>query len=649
VELLMIDFSSSSYFQFVLSIDELPWARAWLNPADSRRCDALIVFVARADDIRPALGFRFLESKGRRDVEPLPMRPEAGLAASAMRQVQETMRAFESARYSGESSLVDDLRFAVLMQQVYSIVLRQLYPIRYEDTDKQFALDLLSRFSSRQHEGLNVSVDGLVVITQTDADVPGELVCLDDDGSMYGRKWPIYALRIGSSAVSRLFSGSGAERPTQHQLHRSLSVAPVAPVVEIPAEPPRTDIAGSTDTETALPALAAAGSPDALYGASSVEKSGAQKTHGPIARPALSDSVEAEVARQVSDLLAACRSRGFRVTDSDGEPWRVGPSLISAPFSLEFGESLRPIENALTDLAREVGVSTLEVRNHPRLAGHLEFLIARASRDFPKIPTESAPLFDGLSQSYLGLHLGQEIDGSPFVSFVSSWPHMLVGGTSGSGKTTFLRSILVQLAHLSQQQLQTIVIDGKGEVDFIGLLPNSLFPPEFPEVVLGQDEVMNVLDWIVEYEVPRRKSQIVELARQSSSPVSRTGARGRYTAFLSGTEPLLFPPLIVVIDEFAEIALSQRKSGFEERVRSIAQAGRSQLVHLILATQRPDARIVEGAIKSNLDTRVALRLPTSHDSMTILGGGGAEKLLGHGDLIFQNSSTPPKRLQGYSA
>jgi S-DNA-T family DNA segregation ATPase FtsK/SpoIIIE len=226
---------------------------------------------------------------------------------------------------------------------------------------------------------------------------------------------------------------------------------------------------------------------------------------------------------------------------------------------------------------------------------------------------------------------------------------MLVGGTSGSGKTTFLRSILVQLAHLSQQQLQTIIIDGKGEVDFIGLLPNSLFPPEFPEVVLGQDEVMNVLDWIVEYEVPRRKSQIVEMARQSSSPVSRTGARGRYTAFLSGTEPLLFPPLIVVIDEFAEIALSQRKSGFEERVRSIAQAGRSQLVHLILATQRPDARIVEGAIKSNLDTRVALRLPTSHDSMTILGGGGAEKLLGHGDLIFQNSSTPPKRLQGYSA
>src|SRR5690606_31499068 len=112
-----------------------------------------------------------------------------------------------------------------------------------------------------------------------------------------------------------------------------------------------------------------------------------------------------------------------------------------------------------------------------------------------------------------------------------------------------------------------------------------------------------------------------------------------------------FPPLFIVIDEFAEIMLAggTAASQFESRVQQITQVGRSVMVHLLLATQRPDATVVRGAVKANLDARVALRLPTHHDSMTALGGGGAERLLGKGDFIFRSSSHPTERLQGYAA
>lgn len=646
----MHNYDSSDYFQFIISIDELPWARAWLQPADARRCDALVVFAAKRLGLEPAIGFRFLESKGRRQVETIPLDAESGLAASASVQVRETMRSFESAFFDGESTLVDDMRFGVLMQQIFAVALNQLYPIRTDDLDKSVAIELLSRYSSRQHQDLSIHVDGLVAIVQTDADVPHEIRCLDDDGSRFGRSWPIFAVRVGSSTVSRLLTG--APPTTRPILAADDKPGYAGASMNLSAEAETGVAAQSGDVSASAPydTRGVNGEPKTLSPRQLPENTSSKNSAlGANAITSEGTPATEDLLDQVSDLLAACRSRGFRVSESEGESLRVGPSLISTAFALEFGESLRPIENSLTDLAREVGVATLEVRNHPNLPGHVEFLIPRQQRHFPELPSERAPLIAHESQQYLGLHLGQRIDGSPFISFVSSWPHMLVGGTSGSGKTTFLRSVLHQFGHLTGEQIQVIIIDGKGEVDFIGLLPDELFTSEFPDVVLGQEEVMAVLDWVVQVEVPRRKSLIIDLAQRDPSSVSRTGARGHYVNALSQGSPPPFAPLVLVIDEFAEIALSQQKSGFEERVRSIAQAGRSQLVHLVLATQRPDARIVEGAIKSNLDTRVALRLPTSHDSMTILGGGGAEKLLGHGDLIFQNSSTPPLRLQGYSA
>ena len=160
--------------------------------------------------------------------------------------------------------------------------------------------------------------------------------------------------------------------------------------------------------------------------------------------------------------------------------------------------------------------------------------------------------------------------------------------------------------------------------------------------------MLDVLDWVVEEEIPSRRNTMVERAKSNPGQRPRL-ARELFaeTARDMNIDP--FPPLVIVVDEFAEIMLSSKKLAqrFEQRVQQVAQTGRSTLIHLVLATQRPDTSVVSGAIKANVPARVALKLPTHHDPMTVLGHKGAERLLGRGDLIYQASDQPAVRLQGY--
>src|SRR5262249_6858128 len=153
----------------------------------------------------------------------------------------------------------------------------------------------------------------------------------------------------------------------------------------------------------------------------------------------------------------------------------LASAVVSVPMALKAGASIRPIEGALDDLAREVGVERVSVENDPDRPFHVRFLIARRARTFPPLPGTMPTLFDAESQSYLGLYLGQTLGGHDFLSFVSSWPHMLVGGTTGSGKTTFIRSLLKQIGRRDPNVVKVVVVDGKGEVDYLNLLDQSFF------------------------------------------------------------------------------------------------------------------------------------------------------------------------------
>jgi S-DNA-T family DNA segregation ATPase FtsK/SpoIIIE len=158
---------------------------------------------------------------------------------------------------------------------------------------------------------------------------------------------------------------------------------------------------------------------------------------------------------------------------------------------------------------------------------------------------------------------------------------------------------------------------------------------------------VDVLKWAAD-EMEERRKAIHEIARASASPQAVKATDLYRDALLQGRAPDLLP-LVLVIDEFADIMLAGKKSAdqFEDLVQRICQVGRSRLIHLILGTQRPDKETIRGAIKANLNTRAVFRLPTQADSMTVLGRSGAERLMLHGDMLFQHGTGTPLRLQGY--
>jgi S-DNA-T family DNA segregation ATPase FtsK/SpoIIIE len=314
---------------------------------------------------------------------------------------------------------------------------------------------------------------------------------------------------------------------------------------------------------------------------------------------------------------------------------------------LSAGNDIRPIRAATEDLEREVGVAPITVENDPARAGHVRFLVARPDRIYPSLPSPGAlPSFVPSSgDEYGALVVGETLEGAPLVSCVSEWPHMLVGGGSSSGKTTLLKTLLHQSSLWGPEYCRIALADGKQGIDFFGVVPPECFAPEFPDVLMGTDPIADLLRWLAEEEIPRRSGIIRQLAVDEGSP---RDAKRRLLGAVEDREVPPFPVMLVVVDEFAEIMAGGGRDAqtFEAHVRSIAQVGRAALVHLVLATQRPDATIVKGAIKANLDARIALSLPSQYDSKTILDGGGAERLLGRGDMIFKTNSGT-WRLQGY--
>lgn len=350
----------------------------------------------------------------------------------------------------------------------------------------------------------------------------------------------------------------------------------------------------------------------------------------------------------VLQLEAACRLRGFPIDPIELPDVVVGSALLVVPAGLAAGASMKPIEAALDDLARELGASHLSVENDPTRPYYLRFLVPRRERSFPRLPSFPPSFDNGAGNEYFGLSFGVEVDGQSYTSFLSEWPHLLVAGTTGSGKTTFLKNLLVQLNRLPQESLSLAVVDGKGEYDYFGMLDSNRYVAPFPDVQLGPEKAPDVLRWVVEQEIERRRESL-----RKYFTIHPRAPRSPKHAFLQaradGT-PFPLSPLVVFIDEFAEIMLGAGAAArvFEDLVQRAVQAGRSALVHLVLATQRPDANVLRGAIKANLPSRIALALPTHHDSMTVLGSKGAERLLGSGDMLFYRSAGDRIRLQGYA-
>ena len=265
------------------------------------------------------------------------------------------------------------------------------------------------------------------------------------------------------------------------------------------------------------------------------------------------------------------------------------------------------------------------------------------------------------AKGQLPIILGKDIAGEPAVADLATMPHLLVAGTTGSGKSVGLNCILLSLLYrLTPQQCRLILVDPKVlELKSYDAIPHLLSP-----VVTEPAKAVRALKWAVE-EMERRYRQMSEINVRNivnfNEKVKSAAAKGKplgrriSIGFDPDTGEELYedkqldyevlPLIVVIVDELADLMVTVGKE-IEVLIQRLAQKSRAAGIHLIMATQRPSVDVITGVIKANLPTRISFAVTSRIDSRTILGEQGAEQLLGKGDMLFKPSSGPIVRVHG---
>ncbi len=233
-------------------------------------------------------------------------------------------------------------------------------------------------------------------------------------------------------------------------------------------------------------------------------------------------------------------------------------------------------------------------------------------------------------KSQLSVVLGLDVAGHPQVADVTRMPHLLIAGTTGSGKSVCINALLTSLLYQnSPNQLKMILVDPKRvELTLYNDLPHLLTP-----VIVDQDKTVSALKWAVS-EMEHRYRVLQQAGKRNITDYNEA----------KGTEAM--PYIVVVIDELADL-MAVSANEVEGLIIRLAQMARAVGIHLIVATQRPSVDVITGLIKANISTRIAFAVASNADSRTILDQGGAEKLLGNGDMLFVSAEiSKPRRIQG---
>ena len=239
------------------------------------------------------------------------------------------------------------------------------------------------------------------------------------------------------------------------------------------------------------------------------------------------------------------------------------------------------------------------------------------------------------SKSKLAFAVGRDIAGNAVVGDIARLPHMIIAGATGSGKSVCTNSIIMSiLYHATPEEVKLILIDPKiVEFTVYEGIPHLLIP-----VVTDPKKAAGALNWAVQ-EMQRRYNLFAENSVRDLGDYNAAAAQPG-----SGLEPM--PQIVVIIDELAALMMTTSKE-VEDSICRLAQKARAAGMHLIIATQRPTTDIITGLIKANIPSRIALSVMSQVDSRTILDTGGAEKLLGHGDMLYlPNGKIKPVRVQG---
>jgi len=311
----------------------------------------------------------------------------------------------------------------------------------------------------------------------------------------------------------------------------------------------------------------------------------------------------------------------------------VGPTVTQYTLKPAEGIKLSRITSLSNDLALALAAHPLrieapipgkslvgiEVPNKTRAKVRLKDLI-------------SNPDFQQLG-SNLAVVLGRDVSGFPIFTDLAKMPHLLVAGSTGTGKTIFLNSLILSLIYRNSPKILRFILVDPKRVEFpvYNDLSHLLAP-----VILDVNRTVNTLQWLTK-EMERRFEVLSEAKVRDIAGFNEI-------AFKNESEPLPF--IIVIIDELADLMAAKGKE-IESGIVRLAQLARAVGIHLVVATQRPSVEVITGLIKANITSRVTFQVASQIDSRTVLDTAGAEKLLGLGDMLYISAETlKPKRIQG---
>ena len=336
-----------------------------------------------------------------------------------------------------------------------------------------------------------------------------------------------------------------------------------------------------------------------------------------------------ENTRRLNETLAS-----FRIEAHISNVTR-GPSVTRYEVELEKGVRLNKLTSCADDIALSLGASGVRIAPVPGK-------ISVVGIEVPNQSVTTVSLRDVIgsdefaaAKSHSSIAVGKDIGGTCIIGNIAKFPHMLIAGTTGSGKSVCMNSIIISLLYkASPEDVKLIMVDPKMvELGIYNGIPHLLIP-----VVTDPKKAAGSLQWAV-----------TEMMRRYRS-MSDAGVRDleSYNSMIEGEEieGEKLPQVVVIIDELADLMLVAAKE-VEESICRIAQMGRAAGIHLIIATQRPSADVITGLMKANIPSRIAFAVASAMESRIILDTQGAEKLVGKGDMLYSPiGSGKPQRVQG---
>ena len=371
---------------------------------------------------------------------------------------------------------------------------------------------------------------------------------------------------------------------------------------------------------------------------------------------------DSEYALQQQAAIEALHERiphvlnDYGIKEAEITASQLGPIVTRFEIQLSASTKVSKVSNLAKDLARNLGVSSVRVVEVIPGKTTIGLEVPNEQRDLVTISDLLSSAAYQKSHSAVSLILGKDIAGAPVIVDLAKMPHLLIAGTTGSGKSVAINTLLISLLYKSTpEQVRLLLIDPKMlELSIYEDIPHLLSP-----VITDMKQAANSLQWCIT-EMEQRYLLMSKLKVRGISAYNEKIQIG-----LDKGEPLLdplfdsikseqgqaeplqaLPHIVVVVDEFADMMMVVGKT-VEDLIARIAQKARAAGIHLILATQRPSVDVITGLIKANIPARISFQVATKIDSRSILDQAGAESLLGDGDMLYLPPGTAiPQRVHG---